>query len=105
MEMVDMVITQNWFSGRKFKSVNNFFKQSDLGLRWDFTPGSVVQTRRANTGCLFVFSALILISLSPKPVGITEASPGLSPGTLDQGFSQTWHLAFPGSAEHEIEQF
>ena len=38
MEMVDMVITQNWFSGPKSRSVNNFFQQPDSGLRWDDAP-------------------------------------------------------------------
>ena len=32
-----MVITKTWFSDQKSRSVNNFFKQPDLGLRWDFT--------------------------------------------------------------------
>ena len=29
MEMVDMVITKNWFSGPKSRSVNNFFQPGD----------------------------------------------------------------------------
>ena len=35
MEMVDMVITKNWFSGPKSRSVNNSFQQPDLGLYLD----------------------------------------------------------------------
>ena len=38
MEMVGMVITKNWFSGPKSRSVNNSVQQTDLGLPWDFTP-------------------------------------------------------------------
>ena len=38
MEIVGGIITKKWFSGRKSRSVNNFFQQPDLGLRWDFTP-------------------------------------------------------------------
>ena len=37
MDMVDMVIIKNWFSGRTSRSVHNGFKRPDLGLRWDFT--------------------------------------------------------------------
>jgi hypothetical protein len=38
MEMIDMVITTKWFSGRKSRSVNNFLQRPFFGLRWDFTP-------------------------------------------------------------------
>ena len=38
MEMVGVIITRIWFSGRKSRSVNNFFQRPDLGLRWNFTP-------------------------------------------------------------------
>ena len=38
MEIVDMALTKNWFSGQKSRSVNIFVQQPDLGLRWDFTP-------------------------------------------------------------------
>ena len=30
MEMVDMVITTNWFSGPKSRSANNFLQRPDL---------------------------------------------------------------------------
>jgi hypothetical protein len=33
MGMVDMVITNNWFSGRKSRSVNNFAQRPVFGLR------------------------------------------------------------------------
>ena len=46
MEMVDMVITKSWISGRKSRSVN-ILSSSRI---WDFDgispPGSAVQTRR-----------------------------------------------------------
>ena len=37
MEMVDMVTTKIWFSGRKSRSVKNFLQRPVFRLRWDFT--------------------------------------------------------------------
>ena len=44
-----MIITIIWFSDRKSKSVDNFFQQPDLGLRWDSIP-SVDNPDKANPG-------------------------------------------------------
>ena len=38
MEMVDMIITRIWLSGRKSRSVNICFQQLDFGPKWDSTP-------------------------------------------------------------------
>ena len=33
-----MIITTKWFSDRKWITVNKYFQQLDLGLRWNSTP-------------------------------------------------------------------